>query len=184
MTLPCGKRPNLASLHGTLRGGRWDSCHVTKLWLNRMWEELLLRVSLPCFRGGLAGILNVQPWRAPSLASPWTSTVVGLICASPTTTTSWLSPRYEREGGLLTKPKVGKMRDVSPLFVFLTGFLWERLLGALLPAHWAPHHRRLQDVQVSEELHHHQRCLREEHRWLEKIQTHPVLPHKETATNP
>lgn len=51
------------------------------------------------------------------------------------------------------------------------GLLWERLLGALLPAHWTPDHRRLQDVQISEELHHHQRRLGEEHRWLQMTET-------------
>lgn len=52
------------------------------------------------------------------------------------------------------------------------GLLWERLLGALLPAHWTPDHRRLQDVQISQELHHHQRRLGEEHRWLRHITAH------------
>lgn len=49
------------------------------------------------------------------------------------------------------------------------GLFWERLLGALLPAHWTLDHRRLQDVQISEELHHHQRRLGEEHRWLNVV---------------
>lgn len=47
------------------------------------------------FRGGRAGTSNVPPWPAPSWASPWTSTVGGLICDSPITTTSWLSLRYQ-----------------------------------------------------------------------------------------
>lgn len=134
-----------------------------------------------CFRGGLAGILNVRPWLAPSWGSPWTSTVGGLISGSPITTTSWLSLRYRSEVfhcqlleifalvlsfGYFNQPQFETWcteniqrwwTDLKklPLFMFLTGFLWEWLLGQILPAHRTPDDRRLQDVEVSEEFHHH-----------------------------
>lgn len=133
-----------------------------------------------CFRGGLAGILNVRPWLAPSWGSPWTSTVGGLISGSPITTTSWLSLRYRSEVfhcqlleilalvlsfGYFNQPQFETWcteniqrwwTDLQRLlFMFLTGFLWEWLLGQILPAHRTPDDRRLQDVKVSEEFHHH-----------------------------
>lgn len=47
-----------------------------------------------------------------------------------------------------------------PLFLivhlFLKGILWKWPLGALLLAHRPPDYRWLQDVQISEKLHHHQ----------------------------
>lgn len=49
--------------------------------------------------------------------------------------------------------------------MLLTGVLWERLLGPVLSAHRAPDNLRLQDVKVSEEFHHDQGRLGEEHRW-------------------
>lgn len=76
--------------------------------------------------------------------------------------------RGERVG---ERPEGGE-RECLTRCLCNSGLLWERLLGALLPAHWTPDHRRLQDVQISEELHHHQRRPGEEHRWLQMTETH------------
>lgn len=108
------------------------------------------------FRGGRAGTSNVPPWPAPSWASPWTSTVGGLICDSPTTTTSWLSLRYpwKQFDQLWTSWFNRGVLDLSSGF-WSSGVLRERPLGQILPAHGTPDDRRLQNVQVSEEFHHH-----------------------------
>lgn len=74
-----------------------------------------------CFRGGPAGTLSVRPWLAPSWGSPWTSTAGGLISASLTMTTSWLSRRY-RGHGLFVSNWFEEGAGCSPL-VFLAGFL-------------------------------------------------------------
>lgn len=126
-------------------------------------------------RGGPAGTSSARRWPAPSWGSPWTSTGGGLISGSPITTTSWLSPRYKqtesgcicslesvapvRLSGLLytccARVQLKRIRCVRSGCFPLTGFLPERLLGPILPAHWTPDDRRLQDVKVSEEFHHH-----------------------------
>uniref|UniRef100_A0A672JQZ2 Cysteine--tRNA ligase, cytoplasmic n=1 Tax=Salarias fasciatus TaxID=181472 RepID=A0A672JQZ2_SALFA len=54
--------------------------------------------------------------------------------------------------------------ELTVLRVSPAGLLPERPLGALLPAHGSPDHRRLQDVQVPQELHHHQGRPVQEHR--------------------
>ena len=43
------------------------------------------------------------------------------------------------------------------VYVFVcAGLLWPQPVDVLFPPLWSPHHRGLQDVQESEELHHHQ----------------------------
>ena len=43
------------------------------------------------------------------------------------------------------------------MLIVTLGPLRQQQLDSLLPAFWSPDHRRMQDVQVSEELHHHRR---------------------------
>ena len=60
------------------------------------FNKLIVDVNCLCFlldRGGLVGILNVLPWRAPSWENQWISMEGVLISAFPIMTMNWLSLR-------------------------------------------------------------------------------------------